>query len=264
MLGALLAFVPAKAHGENGGALLGAAAIAGVASGIAISGIQAGADKDIAAINANAQMTMTNRQATASENIAGIQSQTALGLSAIAAQTSLINNQGVTQRLGMQLTEQADARRLEAQLDAIRTAEEFRLANRKLDLEEKMADVKAAIARLTAGVEDTTLAPASLAVRSYGVAQASGQVSTAAGDTSSRLLASLDTPTASGQGIAGIQATVSGGAPRGLASISQVASVGTPTQGTPEWTRREARALYAQDGAEVGTSGGHRHGNPGL
>jgi len=254
----------APAHAGSGGTLLGLAAGAAVLSTIPIAGIQAGADKDIAKIEANTQVAITGMQAQSSQTIAAMQSQTALALSSIAAATQIGASQAVTTRLGMQLSEQRAARELQAQLDAQLQADQYALANRRLDVEEKMAAMQAQIAAMTSGSQPVASfdSGASLSVSSYGMARPSQGV-----DSASRLLASVDSTSTNAQAGQGFAPQVASGTLRGALAPqpSRVQNVGVPrglaSVGNNDLGERHAaspRALYAA--GDAGEASGHGHG----
>lgn len=254
-----LAVLPTGLYAGSAETIIGASAIVGAAAGVAISGIQASADQNIAAIQADAAMYNTNRTAQNSETLAAMQSQTALGMSIISAMSAAAANQGVTQRLGMQLSEQRAARELQAKLDAMFQSEQYALANRRLDLEEKLADIQAQIRAFTTnGLSNlpTANAGASVEVTRYGIAD-----SDTIGD---RLVASASsdgsTALKMNRGLASAPPTSRVEALRGVTSPSLRGPVTQLAALDSSPTPRSVRAVSVASEGDAGGSGhGHHH-----
>ncbi len=97
--------VRGEAANEVAGGLLGAAAITAAVSPIAIAGIQAGADKAIAGINAETTVAVAGIQSETTKYLAAAQAEVALAQAQTSMEINKINNDGQTERLGMQLAE---------------------------------------------------------------------------------------------------------------------------------------------------------------
>ncbi|MBY0371996.1 hypothetical protein K2X33_15025, partial [bacterium] len=231
-----------QAHAEGGGGgdpasvLLGMAALFATISGIAIAAIQAGADKDIAQTNANAQMYMTDRTAQNSERLAQMQSQTALQQSQMSSQVAAANNQGVTDRLNMQLAELRNARQEAASAEQQRMALEQQYNDRRIALAEKQADQTMQIAQATLNAQLTQAGLATgTSVSSSGLATTSSTGSASTGSaitnfgTTTQVAGTTQTGTSTGLGL-GLTGTSSVTTARGIASTDDAAALAQPTQ----------------------------------
>lgn len=107
-------FALAEQQEESGGGgadfLFGIAAIIAAAAPMVAAAVQADADKKIAKINANAQITMTEMSANTSKYLANQQKDIAVQQATIAADISKQNQDSATKRLDMQLAELRTAR----------------------------------------------------------------------------------------------------------------------------------------------------------
>ena len=114
----------ARAEGGAGAVLQGVAANIAAVSPIVTAGIQAQAEKAIAGINAEATVAMTRIASDTSKFLSTNQKEVALAQTFAAQNINTINQNGVTERLKMQLNELRDSRE-----------QQFELEREKLDME---------------------------------------------------------------------------------------------------------------------------------
>jgi|GEM_PF-3762083 len=216
--------------------LFGAAAIMAAIVPAIVASEQADADKEIAQTNAEAQKYMTDAVARNSENLAGMQQETAMYQTQVAAQTAAANNEAVTQRLNQQLQQlDASQQRIAAQEQQQFMAEQ-ELNQKRLELSEAQLSANVAAAQsaqqlqLTqAGLSTGTLpgdSGSSLTTSSTGVAMAS------AAGTVAESTANTTTGLASAATARGIASTNSGSAlPTSTAGASGSAGYATGATG---------------------------------
>lgn len=135
--------------------LMGWAAIFAAMAPIAVAGAQAGAEKAVARIQADAQIQMTVISADTSKYIANQNTGISLEQTAAAERINLLNQNGVTQRLDMQLAELRDAREDAAERERSRLVEEKRLNTERVALAQKQADDNLKLARLSLNAQLT-------------------------------------------------------------------------------------------------------------
>jgi hypothetical protein len=111
--------------------------------------IQANADKAIAAQQASAQMYITDRTVQNSQALAQISQQTALSTADRQMQIAAQNNQGVTERLQMQLASLERARQDSIALEQQRMALESDYNNRRIALAEQQAEQNLSLAQMS-------------------------------------------------------------------------------------------------------------------
>lgn len=142
--------------GEGGGGgggqaaaqiLMGIAAIISAIAPMVVAGIQAEAEKEIAATQAKAQIEMTNISANTSKFISNQNTQVTLQQTAAAERINKLNQDGVSGRLDMQLAELRSAREDAASREKDRLAEEKRLNAERIALAQKQADDNLKLAR---------------------------------------------------------------------------------------------------------------------
>jgi hypothetical protein len=155
ILALTIAMVPSPARAEDGSVLDGAAAIIDAGAPVAVSAIQASADKSIAAINAQAAVKMTQITANATKYIADDEAQVAIYQAMTAARINNIDQQGVTDRLSMQLAELRDARHEAEAAEREKMLIEFRYNEQRIALAKYQADQQAALARMQFGLQMT-------------------------------------------------------------------------------------------------------------
>ncbi len=127
--------------------LMGVAAIIAAIAPMVVAGIQAEAEKDIARTQAMAQIEMTNISANTSKFISDQNTKVTLEQTATAERINRLNQDGVSQRLDMQLAELRSAREDAAQREKDRLAEEKRLNEERIALAKKQADDNLKLAR---------------------------------------------------------------------------------------------------------------------
>jgi hypothetical protein len=217
--------------GKGGGGADAAAVLMGIAGIIAaitpmvVASTQAKADQNIAKINAETQKYMTDRTAQNSERLAALQQQTALSQAQTAANVATQNNQGVTQRLQMQLAELRAAKEDAMQAEERRLAYEKSYNDQRLQLVKDQAAENLRLAKATlnaqltqAGLSQGTVSAGSLGVASSGLGST---INTAAINTgvNSGVLGTSTSPRATTSGIGGlISSNAAGVASTGLSS----------------------------------------------
>ncbi len=127
--------------------LMGIAAIMASIAPMIVAGIQADAEKEIAATQAKAQIEMTNISANTSKFISNQNTEVTLQQTAAAERINRLNQDGVSQRLDMQLAELRNAREDAGQREKDRLAEEQRLNGQRIALAQKQADDNLKLAR---------------------------------------------------------------------------------------------------------------------
>ena len=137
----------AGARAEVGQVLQGAAAVISAGSPIAEAGIRASADVDIARINSGASITMTNIAANTTKYLSDAQAAVALNQMQTAGQINDTNQNGVTQRLGMQLSELSDARKDAYSAESEKMKMEYELQKAQIQLAYKQSADTLALAR---------------------------------------------------------------------------------------------------------------------
>lgn len=214
-----------RAESEVAGALQGTAAIISAAAPIGVAAIQASADKAIAGINAQATLATTAIQSDTTKYLATAQAEVALAQSVASMEINKINNDGQTERLGMQLAEVRAAREDAMQAEREKRWIEMYYNEQRIQLAKEQADAnyKLAQATLQANLVQAGLvsgvtridSSAGLTVTRSGLANGNTQV---AANTSTNLANFSRVPSPSGslsvmRG-AGGQVTFSGEAPR--------------------------------------------------
>lgn len=241
-----------EAHAEEGGAdpaaiLLGLAALFASISAIAIAGIQADADQNIAQTQADAQKYMTDRTAQNSERLAKMQQDTALQQAQITAQVAQQNNQGVTQRLNMQLAELRSAREEAAQAETQRLALEKEYNDRRIALAEKQADQQLQLAQANFNAQ---LTQAGLAT---GTASAGLSVgATGSSSTTANAISNFDPTTGTSTTASGTTTTSTPVTGLGLAASRGIASVDEEQANQPVQAGSGGSRLLASIGSAAG------------
>jgi len=152
---------------DAGAILMGLAAIMAAVAPMVVASIQANADKDIAKTNANAQIKMTEITAETQKQANEIAQNVALTQSATAQGVAAMNNQGVTDRLQMQLAELSSARndarqaeeerrRLDQEYNAQRLALAEKQSQQNLDLAKETLAAQLSEAGLRSGFSSST------------------------------------------------------------------------------------------------------------
>ena len=203
----------ARAEGGAGAVLQGVAANIAAVSPIVTAGIQAQAEKAIAGINAEATVAMTRIASDTSKFLSTNQKEVALAQTFAAQNINTINQNGVTERLKMQLNELRDSREQQFELEREKLDMERELNAARIDLAKKQADANLKLAEKTL---DAQLVQAGLSTGfkrknsgarltssgtllgddlSAGSSSVSGEMALGVRSASSgRLLASLDKP----------------------------------------------------------------------
>lgn len=122
--------------------VLGAAAITSEARDMAIPWIRASTDKQIAQINADAQLQMTQITSDNSKYLAASQERTSFLQSILAQQINQQNNEAQTQRLMMMLQERAADRQMQFEMQRAEKLEEHNLRMAELQVEKEASDEK--------------------------------------------------------------------------------------------------------------------------
>jgi len=133
----------------------GIAANISAAAPIAVAGIQAGTDRAIAGINARAAVQMSLIESAATEYIADDQAQVAIYQALTAQRINNINQQGVTDRLAMQLESLREARHDAEQAEREKMMIEYQYNEQRIRLAKYEADQQAALARMQFGLQMT-------------------------------------------------------------------------------------------------------------
>ena len=150
-----LLLLSGTAMGEVGEILQAVAPLAAAAGSAGVAAVQASADVKKAQIDAEANISMTKTASETSKYLADDQKDVALGYAYAGAAISKNTNDGVTERLGMQLGELSAARK-----DAIESQREDRLMQWQLQqaqirIAERTADDTVKLARETLKMELT-------------------------------------------------------------------------------------------------------------
>ncbi len=254
-------------HAEAGQTLGAAAAVIGAASPMVTAGISAGADVAINGMNAEVAMYTNDRLIETNEKIAAMSSQTSLALAGLQASVALSNNQGVTNRLAMQLAELRASSQLTRQMDREALLSQSRLYDRQLALEEKTLASQTALTQASMGLGygASLDSGASLAVTSYGIARPTAKA------PSERLLNSLATPatTTTIAPTSSLRRVKASRALKVAKNLVRIASSNLPSRslGTVPRAAAAAAALLNRHGARAAASApaeaGHSHGGHG-
>jgi hypothetical protein len=275
----LIVCVVQPVQAESGAALFGAAAIAGAVTPAVVAGIQAGADRDIAGVDAATRMYLNDSNNRLSLSLGGMQMGTSLALSQMQMQTALYANSQMTLRQQMQLDAVARTNALNYQMQSQQMQTDYALRFASLQMQEKAMDWNYRTG-LAQGGQTASFAMRSdgdgLSVRSYGLAAGGGSLAAATplltttpgsqSSATSRLLSSVQ-----GQPVV----PVSGALPARAASPVRVpARALAPINGrvapkpapVPEWVRhapisRSHEPVASSPDAPL-VSGGHK--NPGF
>jgi hypothetical protein len=124
-----------------------AAALVSTISAVATSAIQAGADKEIAKINASARKDMTDTVAANSLALAGIQSRTTMYQTYMSALANQISQAAATTQLAMQLATLERLSMLTMNMKQMQFQAEFSLKKASLDLQERMMGAQSLLSR---------------------------------------------------------------------------------------------------------------------
>lgn len=209
---------PGGGGGDAATVLFGLAAMMGAIAPMVTAGMQANADKEIAQQQASAQMYITDRTVQNSERLAQIQQQTALQTAQLQSQVAAQNNQGVSDRLQLQLASLEKARQDSQAMELQRMQMEQEYNNRRIELAQAQAQQNLALAQQTIGSQLTQ------AGLSQGMAPSMGGTGLSVTPTASTLASTLaSASTASDGGIGsglGFTSEASTGGQRLLASLS--------------------------------------------
>lgn len=145
----LAALIAVQTRAEVGEALQGAASIISAVSPIATAAAEASAAKAVAASNGYASVATAAIQADTSKYLANIQAETALAQTMAAAEISRINNEGQTERLGMQLAELRAAREDSMRAEREKRMMELEYNRERIDLAKKQAEDNYKLAQAT-------------------------------------------------------------------------------------------------------------------
>lgn len=143
------AFLSPAARAEIAEVGAAAAGIISSISGPVIAGIQASADKSIAATNAAATLATTQIQSDTAKYLAETQAEVALYQAETAKEINLINNNGQTERLGMQLAELRAAREDAMASEREKRRIEYEYNQQRIALAWKQADDNYKLAQAT-------------------------------------------------------------------------------------------------------------------
>jgi len=148
---AIIAAIPTGAFAESAvaGALNGAAAIAGAISPIVTAGIQASADKAIAGINAETSLAVTAINSETTKYLAAANAEVALAQAQTSQAINKINNDGQTERLGMQLAEVRAAREDAMAAEREKRWIEMYYNEQRIQLAKEQADANYKLAQAT-------------------------------------------------------------------------------------------------------------------
>jgi trimeric autotransporter adhesin len=180
--------------------LFGVAAIMSAVSPMITASMQANADKEMARTQAEAQKYMTDRTVQNSERLANISAQTSLQTASMQAQAAAANNQGVTERLSMQLASLEKAREDAAAQERERLALEQQYNERRIALAEKQAEQNVQLARATISAQ-LTQAGLSQGVESTNSGDALSSGGALGNNTFANSLASASTANSAGEGL---------------------------------------------------------------
>jgi len=196
--------------------LMGVAAIIADIAPMVVAGIQAEAEKDIARTQAMAQIEMTNISAATSKFISDQNTKVTLEQTATAERINRLNQDGVSQRLDMQLAELRSAREDAAQREKDRLAEEKRLNEERIALAKKQADDNLKLARQSLNAQLTQAGLTS----GFG----NSRNSSTGGLTSTTLAGQVAAQSTAGTSVAGTAGTAASGV--GVAASNQNRTVG--------------------------------------
>ena len=219
--------------------LIGFAGVAAAIIPAVVAGMQADADVKIATTQALTQKYMTDSTNANALQMAQIQQSTAMQTAQMQASVAVQNNQGVTERLQMQLASLESARQQAAAAEQQRLALEQQYNQQRIELAQRQADQNIQLANATlsaqlmqAGLSDgTTVANSGLSVSPLGAGQAATAVPTGLASTGrTSQMAGLGmlessapaTASAGGQLLASLEAPSSG--TRGFFASSQEGS----------------------------------------
>lgn len=212
-----------QAHAEGGGEIAGILmGIAGIISAMApekIAKIQSQSEIMQAMIQSNAQIQMTQISAETSKYVSNQATRVTLEQTKAAERINTLNQDGVTQRLDMQLAELRSAREDSATREKERLAEEKRLNDERMQLAQKQADDNVKLARQSLNAQ---LTQAGLQT-GFGNSRNSGNALTAAVVDTSQ-----SNPTSLASTLAANTSAKSLGLGKGAAPSSAPASESTP------------------------------------
>jgi len=145
----LLLSFSAHAESEVAGALNGVAAIAAAVAPIGVAAAEAAADKAIAGINAATTVEVAAIQMDTTKYLATAQAEVALAQAVMSKEINQINNDGQTERLGMQLAEVRAAREDAMAAEREKRWIEMYYNDQRIQLAKEQADANYKLAQAT-------------------------------------------------------------------------------------------------------------------